>query len=324
MELWKASDYHTPFTIGPFSIEFFDAGHILGSAFIKITAEGKSVVFSGDLGNYPAPIIMPTDDLPDADYCLIESTYGNRTHEGIPKRREHLEDAIEDTVKKGGVLLIPAFAMERTQDLLFHLNELVENGRVPKIPIIIDSPLAIKLTRVFKKHEKYFNDESVDLIENGDDILHFPGLHLTLTTEQSKRINDIPAPKVIIAGSGMSQGGRILHHERRYLSDSKSTILFVGYQSSGSLGRRILEGAKTVKIFGEEIPIRCEIRSLPGYSAHADQPRLIEWLTPKREFLKKVFVVQGDEDASDVLAQKIRDTLAIDAIVPEPGESVVL
>ena len=235
---WKTIHYHEEVQIGPFRVKLFDAGHILGSAIVVIEAEGKRIVFSGDLGNSPAPIIKETETIDHADYCLVESTYGDRIHEDVDKRREFLEDAIEDTVKSGGALVIPAFAMERTQELLYHLNELVEGGRIPKVSIYIDSPLAIKITEVYKKYENYFNKETQATVKSGDDILNFPGLHLTLTTEQSKEINSAPFPKVIIAGSGMSQGGRILHHEMRYLPDPKSMILFVGYQSVGSLGGR--------------------------------------------------------------------------------------
>ena len=220
--------------------------------------------------------------------------------------------------------MIPAFAMERTQDLLYHLNDLIEHGRVPKIPIYIDSPLAIKLTTIYKKYEDYFNKETHDLVRSGDDILNFPGLRLALTTEQSKEINAVPAPKVIIAGSGMSHGGRILHHERRYLSDPKNMILFVGYQGRGSLGRSIVEGAKQVTIMGEEVPVRCEVRSLSGYSAHADQPRLLAWVRPRRTTIKKVFIVQGESDSSAELGQKMRDELAVDAVIPQAGETVEL
>ena len=324
MKIWHKIPYHEPVVVGPFRMTFFDAGHILGSATILVEAEGKRIVFSGDLGNYPAPIIMPTESLVETDYCVIESTYGDRIHEGVHERQEQLEDAIEDVVKKKGVLMIPAFAMERTQDILFHLNELVEHGRVPKVPIYIDSPLAIKLTTIYKKYENYFNQETHDLVSSGDDILNFPGLHLALTTEQSKEINNVPPPKVIIAGSGMSHGGRILHHEHRYLSGRNNMILFVGYQGVGSLGRSLLQGAEEVSIFGERIPVHCERRSLSGYSAHADQPRLLSWLRPRRTMLKRVFVVQGEPEASNTLAQKIRDELAVDAHVPQAAETVEL
>lgn len=324
MEQWRGLNYHATVPVGDFSAELFDAGHILGSAIIRIQAEGKTIVFSGDLGNTPAPIIQPTETLDAADYCVIESTYGDRIHQNVDARREMLEDAVEDTVKSGGVLMIPTFAMERTQELLYHLHQLFQEGRIPRVPVFIDSPLAIKLTAVYKKHESYFNTATRHIAAKGDDILNFPGLRLTLTTEQSKEINGVPAPKIIIAGSGMSNGGRILHHEARYLSDPKSEIIFVGYQAQGSLGRQILDGATQVKIFGEIVPVHCKKINIPGYSAHADQPRLLAWLNPMRRTLKKVFVVQGEEQSSEVLMHKIVDELAVLAEVPKPGESVVL
>lgn len=317
MRIWQKRSYHEIVEAGPFRVEFYDAGHILGSAFIKVEAEGKSVVFSGDLGNSPAPIIQPLEKIKDADYCLVESTYGDREHEAVDKRREQLEDAIEDTVKSGGTLMIPTFAMERTQELLYHLHQLFSEGRIPRVPVFIDSPLAIKLTAIYKKYEGSFNKDTLTVAKSGDDILNFPELRLTLTTEQSKEINNVPSPKVVIAGSGMSHGGRILHHEMRYLPDPKSMILFVGYQANGSLGRQILDGADEVKIFGEKVAVRCKKRVIPGYSAHADQPHLLDWIGSMKRTLKKVFVVQGEEESSHALAQKITDDFAMRAVVPE-------
>lgn len=330
MKTWRASwasrdlPYHKPIAVGGFTVELFDAGHILGSAIVKVKTEGKTIVFSGDLGNYPAPIIKPTEMIDAADYCLIESTYGDRVHEDVGKRKEMLERAIVDTVHAGGTLMIPTFAMERTQELLYHLHQLFEEGSIPRVPVFIDSPLAIKLTAVYKKHESYFNNETQGLVRSGDDIMNFPGLRLTLTTEQSKEINGVPQPKIIIAGSGMSNGGRILHHELRYLPDAKSTILFVGYQAVGTLGHTILGGAKEVHIFSEVVPVRCRVVNIPGYSAHADQPHLLQWLSSMKSSLKKVFVVQGDESSSEVLAGKITEEFGVIAEVPKPGESVVL
>lgn len=331
MGFWQKRKYHEIVNVGPpgggFRIEFYDAGHILGSASILITTEGKKIVFSGDLGNTPSPFINPTEYFSEADYVLVESAYGNRVHEFLDQRKELVEDAIEETVKAGGVLMVPAFAMERTQEMIFELNELIENGRIPKVPVFIDSPLAIKLTAVYQKYSEdpqYFNPEAIRLIKSGDAIFNFPGLKMTLTTEQSKEINDMPAPKVVIAGAGMSNGGRILHHEIRYLPDPKSTLLVIGYQAQGSLGRRILEGAKTVRIFGEEVPVRSKVKQVSGYSAHADQPLLLKWVEAMHGSLKKVFVVQGDLDQAPVLAQKIKDELAIAAEAPSYGESVML
>lgn len=318
MARWEGVEYHKQVNLEKFKITFYNAGHILGSSSIKVESEGKKILFSGDLGNSPTPIIGSREEIPDGiDYCLIESTYGDRVHEDRPKRKELLEDIIEDAVRAGGVLMIPAFAMERTQELLFELNELTENGRIPEIPVFLDSPLAIKLTEVYKKYENYFNSEARELIKTGDAIFNFPGLKKTLTTDESKTINDVPPPKVIIAGSGMSTAGRILHHEKRYLPDPKSTLLIVGYQGYGSLGRKILDGEKTVRIHKEDVAVNCRIVSIGGYSAHADQPQLIEWLKPMRNSLKKVFVVQGEEQAMKIFSQKLKDELAIDAEIPD-------
>jgi metallo-beta-lactamase family protein len=325
MERWEGIDYHQKVKIGPpaggLEIEFYNAGHILGSSSIVVQAEGKKIVFSGDLGNSPAPIIGPKEFINEADYCLIESTYGNRIHEKAIERKEILEDVVEETVKTGGVLMIPAFAMERTQELLFEMNELVENGRIPAVPVFLDSPLAIKLTIVYKKYEKYFEKATKALVESGEAIFNFPGLKTSLTVEESKAINEVRPPKVIIAGSGMSHAGRILHHERRYLSDPKSTLLIISYQGKGSMGRQILDGAKKVKIFGEEVLVNCRVKAISGYSAHADQPQLLEWLKPMRLSLNKVFIVQGEEEEAVPFAQKIRDELALTTEIPGPGST---
>ncbi|TSC81239.1 MAG: metallo-beta-lactamase family protein [Parcubacteria group bacterium Gr01-1014_19] len=325
MANWTGLEYGQSVKVGNLQVTFHNAGHVLGSAFIEIAAEGKKIIFSGDLGNSPAPIIGKRADPPeDIDYCVIEGTYGNRVHGPREERKGLLEDMIEDTVKSKGVLMIPAFAMERTQELLFELNELAEHGRIPRIPIFIDSPLAIKLTEIYKKHHKYFDEETKKLIQSGDSIFNFPGLKMTLTVEESKHINDVPPPKVIIAGAGMSNAGRILHHERRYLSDKKSTLLVVGYQAEGSLGRQLIDGAKKVKMFGEDIPVRCRIVVASAYSAHADQPQLLSWLEPMRKNLKKVFVVHSEEESGKELVQKMRDELAIDGFVADPDSTVEL
>lgn len=327
MQNWQGVSYHEKIKMGDLEVELYDAGHILGSSSIFIHGEGKRIVFSGDLGNIPAPLIKPTEYFKEVDYAIIESAYGGRLHEELDRRKEILEDLIEETVKAKGVLMIPAFALERTQELIFELNDLVEHGRIPKVPVFIDSPLAIKLTTLYQKYSmdpNYFNQGAINLIKEGDRIFNFPGLQMTLTTEQSKAINDVPSPKIVIAGAGMSNGGRILHHERRHLSDPKSTILFIGYQASGSLGRLILDGAETVKMFGEDISVRCKIKNISGYSAHADQSQLLKWVEPMRLSLEKVFIVQGEEDQSMALAQKIKDDFAVEGKVPRMGEQVVL
>ena len=325
LTLWQTAEYGKSFKVGPFKITLHDAGHILGSSSIEIEEGGKKIVFSGDLGNVNPPLIKEGEMIiPDADYALIESAYGDRLHESESGRRVKLEDVIIDTVRSGGVLMIPAFAMERTQELIFMIHELMKDQRIPSVPVFLDSPLAIKLTEVYKKYESWFKGDIERLISRGDPLFSFSNLKLTRTTEESKAINDVPAPKIVIAGSGMSHGGRIMHHERQYLSDPQSAILFIGYQAKSSLGREILDGAETVKIFDEEVPVRCRKVEIGGYSAHADQKRLLEWLEPAAHSLKKAFVVQGDEGSSQALKNKIEDELAVRAEVPTRQESVEL
>ncbi len=324
MERWKSIAYHKEVKHGPFAITFHNAGHILGSSFIEVKADGKTIVFSGDLGNSPAPLIKPLEKLECADYCVIESTYGDRTHGPSGRVRDELEDMIEDAAKSGGVLMIPAFAMERTQTLLFHINELIEEGRIPKIPVFLDSPLAIRLTAVYEQFTDELNKETSEFMSEGNKLFSFPALTKMLETKASRSIAKVQPPKVIIAGAGMSQGGRIIHHEKRYLPDPKNLILFVGYQVKGSLGRRILDGEKEVKILGEKVPVRARIKEIPGYSAHADKPQLLKWLKPARLSLKHVFVVQGEEEQSRPFAQAVRDKLAVDTSIPSFGETVEL
>ncbi len=328
--LVQGINYYEPIDLGGgIKVIFHDAGHILGSAIIEVqwqeaTSGIKKIFFSGDLGNPPTPLLRPNDTIGSADYVVVESAYGDRAHETHEEGKEKLINVIESTIKRGGVLIIPSFAIERTQELLFGLNELFNSNRISKVPVFIDSPLAIKMTAVYKKHPEYFNKEAVYLIKSGDDIFDFPGLKMTVTTEESKMINDIPPPKIIIAGSGMSQGGRILHHEIRYLPDPKSTILFVGYQVDGSLGRRIQKGEKQVKILGQSVSVNCRVENLSGFSAHADQPGLLKWIASSKQNSKepeKVFVVQGEEEAAGTLANLVHDNLGINAVAPQTGDS---
>jgi metallo-beta-lactamase family protein len=261
-----------------------------------------------------------------ADYIVIESAYGARIHEDRSTRKEKLRSIVKETILKGGTLMIPSFAMERTQELLFELNEMQKAGEIPDVPMFLDSPLAIKLTEVYQKYPEYFNKEAKYIIDSGDDLFNFPGLRYCRTSEESKSINAVTGPKVIIAGSGMSNGGRILHHERRYLSDPNSTMLFIGFQAEGTLGRKIFDGAKEVIIFDEKVPVRCRVEAIGGYSAHADQPALLGWVAKGAEggHLKNVFAVQGEAASATTLAGLITSTLHVPATVPEPDQTVEL
>ncbi len=323
--LWQGFEYYKKINITPeLEVEFFNAGHILGSAMIKFTCNGKSILFTGDLGNSPSPILPDTDNVQNIDYLVMESVYGDRNHESRDDRRKYLEETIEDNYKRKGALIIPTFSLERSQELLFELNELVDGNRIPVMPIFLDSPLAIRLTEVYKKFKTYFNDAAQTAMKSDKYLFDFPGLHSTLKSEESKMINLTPNPKIIIAGSGMSTGGRVVHHERHYLPDPNNTLLLTGYQAVGSPGRLIQEGVKTVRITGEDVIIRSHIVTISGYSGHKDSDGLLNFVEGMQESLKKIFVVMGEPKSEMFLVQKIRDNLALDAVAPEQGSTVTL
>ena len=300
---------------------FYDAGHILGSAMIEFEHGGKKVVFTGDLGNSPAPLLRDTEEVKDADYMIIESVYGDRNHESVEERTHRLKEAIENTINKGGALLIPAFSIERTQVLLYEINNLVEDGKIPSVPVFLDSPLAIKVTRIYQDRIQNFNKGVQEEIAGGDDIFNFPLLEFTEHHKDSIDIANTPNPKIIIAGSGMSNGGRIVHHEKRHLPDPNSTLLIVGYQAAGSLGRQLVDGAKEVEIMDKRVQVRANVINLTGYSAHKDSDGLLEFVDNSADTLKKVFVVMGEQKSALFLVQRLRDYIGVNAIAPKLGES---
>jgi metallo-beta-lactamase family protein len=328
MRLWKDLTYHQKFEIagsdGPIIAEYYDSGHILGSGIITFTYQGKKIAFTGDLGNTPSPLMRDTELIDDLDYLAIESVYGDRNHEDYETRVSLLKDAITSTIKAGGTLMIPAFSVERTQELLYYFNQLVEKGDIPLVPVYLDSPLAINVTAVYKKYEALFNVTANSIIKSGDDIFNFKGLVMTKTPEESKSINNVVGPKVIMAGSGMSNGGRILHHEARYLSDSKSTLLVVGYQATGTLGRKLVDGAKEVIIHGVPVPVRARIVNIHGFSAHKDSDHLVEFAGASQGKIKKAFVILGEPKSAYFLAQRLHEEYGYDVTVPELDQKVEL
>lgn len=324
LQQWEGVPYRKILENKGIKFQFKEAGHILGSSFLELWPEDKHWLFSGDLGNTPSILLPPPDRFKDIEYLVIESTYGNRTHEGADERTLKLERALEDVTSRGGTLLIPAFAAERTQDLLFLLNQMLLFKRIPEIPVFVDAPLAIKITYVFEKYVGYYKEEIRQLFKEHPNLFRFKKLRFTSTVEESKNINDVPSPKVIMAGSGMMSGGRILHHARRYLPDPKSILLITGHQAAGSLGRRLLDGGTTVKIFGEEVTVRAEVRKINGFSAHADNPQLFSFAESNKDNLKRVLVVQGEEAQALHLAQEIKDRLGVPADAPVLYEKFVL
>lgn len=321
---WKTVEYKQDYRVGEFIFRFRDAGHILGSAMVEIIYNNKKIVFTGDLGNSPSPLLKDTEKIKNVDYLIMESVYGDRNHVDRGERRYKLEKNIEDNFKRGGALLIPTFSLERSQELLFEINELVENQRIPDMPIFFDSPLAIRLTKIYQKYPQHFNALARKMITEGDDIFNFRGLKNTLETEESKEILRVPNPKVIIAGSGMSNGGRILHHHINHLPDPNSTLLLTGYQTPGTLGRLIQDGAKKVRVNGQDVEVRAHISFITGYSGHKDSDRLIDFVSDTADTLKSVYVVMGEPKASLFLAQRLRDYLGVMSYAPDEKDVVEL
>lgn len=323
--LCKGIDYHESVkVVDNIEAVWKDAGHIFGAAFIEVQAEGKNIVFSGDIGNSDAPILRGTDQLGKADILLCESTYGDRLHESRKESMDLVLKLIKEGYERGGAIMVPAFSLERTQEFLYDLNQMSEyNKTLPqRLPIFLDSPLAIRALATYKKYPEYYNREALKLYKAGDDFFQFPGLQITESPEQSKMINRVKNPKLIIAGSGMMNGGRILHHAFRYLSDPKSTLLIVGFQAERTLGRRLYEGAETVEIFGETVDVRCSIKAIGGLSAHADQNKLLSWIRGAEKVPEKVFCVHGEPNSATILGHKLRDELGCKPFVPEYGETV--
>ena len=322
MNLWKTIKYHENLQMGPIGFSFLDSGHVLGSAMLEIKADKKKLVFTGDLGNSPTPLLRDTEIIKNVNYLVCESVYGDRNHEKGVERREKLETVIEDTFKKGGTLMIPAFSLERTQEILYEIERMMEQNRIPLIPVYVDSPLAIKVTDVYKKYEnEYFNKEVKYIMNSGNEIFSFAQLHFTNSTDDSRAIDMSPLPKIIMAGSGMSNGGRILHHEKRFLPDPKSTLLLVGYQAVGTLGRRLQEGQKNVRIMGEDVEVRARIETIGGYSAHKDSEGLLAFIESSVDSLEHVWAVMGEPKSALFLVQRIRDYLGLSASAPVAGES---
>lgn len=324
-QMWETHEYHQNFRPREdISVTFKDAGHILGSAMVEIYHNNSKIVFTGDLGNSPSPLLADTEVLHGAKYLVMESVYGDRNHEDRSEREENLKKAILDTYNKKSVLMVPIFSLERTQEFLYQINNFVESKQIPSMKIYLDSPLAIRLTDVFRKHTNLFKETVRSQIKAGDNIFEFQGLKETEKTEDSKAILHSPNPKIIMAGSGMSQGGRILHHEKNYLSDPNATLLLTGYQTPGTLGRLIEEGRREIIIMHERIKVRAKVFKISGYSGHKDSFHLVKFVEDSKDTLQKIFLVMGEPRSSMFLAQKIHDNLGLKTFVPELYESVVL
>ena len=317
---------HTPTPVGPGVVyQSFEAGHIFGSTcmLLNLESEGKSVRlgFTGDLGRPGLPIIRDPEPLPPADYLIIESTYGDRIHEPIHSVSERLAEIVNHTYQRGGKMIVPAFAVGRTQQLVLLLHELINAKAIPAFPIFVDSPLAVNVTEVFRKHPELYDAEARAFESNHEDPFGFSRLTYVRDVNQSKALNDLHGPFMIISASGMCEGGRVLHHLKNNIGDPRNTILLTGYQAMNTLGRKIQERWKEVPIFGEPMPLRAEVCQLDALSGHADREEMLAWMKPLAAGLKRVFLVHGELDQQTAFAAAIRQRYQLDVVVPARGSS---
>ena len=329
LQYFNEVDYYKVINFTPeISFCLRDSGHILGSSFVELWIADENdrikIVFSGDLGRRRQSIIRDPDILEDADYLVVEGTYGSRVHEGEEEKEKLLKEIINSTLRRGGNIVVPSFAVGRTQELLYMINKLINKKEIPSLPVYIDSPMAIKTTDLFLEHDEYFDLEMRAAIARGEKPLHFPEAHFTPTVEQSRLINDIEGGAMIISASGMCDAGRIKHHLKHNLWRPESTILFVGYQAQGSLGRSLLEGADRVTIFGEEIRVRARIAAIGGFSAHADQREILRWVRKIKEFPSQIILVHGENEPLEHLASLFKEKYQVDVYIPSYLEEIAL
>ena len=339
MEIFKPVDYDEIIEIDPnIYVRFNDAGHMLGSAIIEVWVkeDGKETkaVFTGDLGNNDIPLLSSPTMIETADYLVMESTYGGRLHMRNDDKANLFLNIVSETLDKGGTVVIPSFAVGRTQEILYELNNLKDvqededfkkkYATLMKAPVYVDSPLAISATEIFKENANLFDEETQAVIESGDNPLEFPGLQFTRTADESKALNEKNESSIIISASGMCEVGRIKHHLKHHLWDPNSTILFVGYQAPGTLGRRIVDGEKRVKIFGEEIAVNARIEYIEGYSGHADQEWLMNFVYSFITKPKHIFLVHGEPTGQEILKSKIVDEIGLPVTIPEYGQTYTL
>lgn len=328
MKLFRTTEYGGEIKLTKnISAKFYNAGHILGAASVQLKVKEKNkikvVVFSGDLGQSNAILVPNFQPIQKADYVFIESTYGDRLHPPIEDRAKELIRIINETYKRGGKLMIPAFAVERAQEILYYLGEFMQDGLIPKMPVYLDSPMAMRATEVFTKYLDQYNAEVKENMKIRKDPFNFPELIKTESVEESKKINFVKGPCIIVAGNGMCSAGRIKHHIRNNIEDSKSTLLFIGYQVQGTLGYWIKKGEKKIKLLGMEAKVNAKIESIDGFSAHADSKGLFEWISNFSPKPKRIFVTHGDKEQSDAFAKKLISK-KFDAYVPSLNELIEL
>jgi metallo-beta-lactamase family protein len=309
-------------------VTFYDAGHVLGSAIIraKVRQDGEEriIIFSGDMGRPGRPIVCDPTVFDEADYVLIESTYGDRVHEQTRSAKETIAEAINYAKEIGGNIITPSFALERSQEVLYYINQLLLENAIPRLKVYLDSPMASKITKIFQQHAELFDKDMTEMVQHNESPFKFAELTIVQTTEESKAIKDARGTFMVIAGSGMCTGGRIKHHLVNYIAKPQNTIMFVGYQAMGTLGRLIVDGAEKVRILGEEYPVKAKIVRIHGFSAHADRNELLSWLTNLKKAPRKVFVVHGETENAKSFGDFVREKTGWDVSVPEYKDEVIL
>jgi metallo-beta-lactamase family protein len=321
--------YKQPINIGGgIEATFCDAGHVLGSSIIrvKVSRDGqdRTVIFSGDIGRPDRPIVHDPSIVEQADYVLVESTYGDRVHGEPEDTKKMIAEVINSTKQAGGNIIVPSFALERSQELLYYINELRLENAIPEFPVFLDSPMASRITKVFKKHRELYDEEMNELLKRHKSPFEFKGLKMVGTSAESKAINHVKGTIMIIAGSGMCTGGRIKHHLVNNITKPENTIMFVGYQAVGTLGRRIVDGDKEVRILGQDYTVNARVARINGFSAHADKDELLEWLSGLKKPPKKVFIVHGESESANAFGNFIREKTGWSVAVPAYQDEVVL
>jgi metallo-beta-lactamase family protein len=329
LSLFRGIGYRKGFYVtADVKLTFFDAGHILGSALsvFDISENGKNtrLAYIVDLGRKNMPILKDPEKIKDIDYMIIESTYGNRLHDDLPCTDENLAKVVNDTISKGGKIIVPAFSLDRTQDIVYCLNRLQDAKKIPRINVFVDSPLSVNVTEIFKLHPECFDKETNQIIAAHENPFGLEDIRYITDVEESKKLNHFEEPCIIISASGMCESGRILHHLKNNIEDPKNTILVVGFMAKDTLGRKIVERKEKVKIFGEEYTLRAQVEIIDAFSAHADRNELLEYVNHTKDSLKGVFVVHGEEEQSQALADGIKDLGIQNVIVPDLGEEVTI
>jgi metallo-beta-lactamase family protein len=329
LPLFAPVEYNAPVSLGhDIEAHFHDAGHVLGSAMIRLLisqgGEKRSIIFSGDIGRWDRPILQDPSVFRRTDYIVVESTYGDRAHEGTEDISDELAEIVNSAFKSGGNIIVPSFALQRTQEILYYLNLLRLANRIPQLKVYLDSPMAARVTEVYKRYTGLFDRETKDLLRRNHSPFDFPGLKTVETADESKALNEIKGTVMIIAGSGMCTGGRIKHHLAANISRPESTVLFVGYQAEDTLGRQILDGAASVRIHGQPYPVRARIARIQGFSAHADRDELLRWFTTLSVSPRHVFITHGEANAAEKFREFLTEKTGFEASVPDCGDSVRL